>query len=532
MIEELQRMIKESRKAKEWIGETKEQIRVVSHYDADGICSASIMVKTLLRWGKDFHLTFVKQLNEKVLESLAGEEHSLFIFLDMGSGQMDGIKEHLNSSKVIICDHHQPKGEPNENIVHINSVLIGIEDNISGSGVTYILSRTIDPKNIDLSQLAIIGAIGDSQIDAIGPDWGLSGLNREILKDAESHEKIKVSKGLRLWGRYTRPLYKSLSYSVDPYIPGITGSESASIQFLQELGIPVKKGEGWRTIADLSPEEQKKLADGIIKERVRADHENPEYIFGDVYELLDKEGEFRDANEFATMLNACGKMDKADLGVSLCLNGKDAFEKVKGILGNYRKEVGKGMSWFHSNIENPEIVKRKNGIYVLAGSKISEHLISNVISIINHSGVFPEKPLFGLADAEEGVKISARVSDSLVEKGVKLNEIMNEISEKLGGEGGGHMGAAAAVIPREKQDEFINMTEQILTNIGGEHGNEEQTKAERGEGGNERGEAREGSESGGEGREDSGEKVEGKGLVQYFGSSGVRSKTPRPDPDH
>jgi len=463
MIEELQRMIKETKRAKEWIGEAKEQIRVVSHYDADGICSAAILTRTLLREGKDFHLSVVKQLNDNVLEELAGEERKLFIFLDMGSGQLEKIRELLKDSKVIICDHHQPVGEANENIVHINSVVSGIPDNISGSGVTYILSRTINPKNIDLSPLAIIGAIGDSQIDAVGPDWGVNGLNKEILKDAESEKKMKISKGLRLWGRYTRSIHKALEYSVDPYIPGISGSESASVQFLQELGIPVKRDDGnWRTISDLSLEEQKTLAGGIIKERIRGDHENPEYIFGDVYELLDKEGEFRDANEFATMLNACGKMDQATLGVSLCLNGEKAFEKVKEILEKYRREVGKAMNWFHSNVSNPDVVLRKKGIYVLTGSNVSEHLISNVISIVNHSGVLPEKPLFGFADSEEGVKISARASDSLVEKGLKLNELMGEISEKLGGQGGGHLGAAAAVIPKEKQEEFISEVERFL----------------------------------------------------------------------
>ncbi len=466
MIEQLQRMIKEAKRAKELIKEAKDQIRVISHYDADGISSAAIMVKTLLREGKDFHLSLVKQLHNKVLNELADEERSLFIFLDMGSGQIEDIKRFLHDSMVIICDHHQPAGEPNENIIHINSVLYGIENNISGSGVTYILSRTIDPKNIDLSGLAIIGAIGDSQIDAVGPDWGVSGLNKEILKDAESQNKIKISKGLRLWGRFTRPLHKALEYSVDPYIPGISGSESSAIQFLQELGIAVKKEDGsWRTIADLSLEEQKKLATGIIKERIRGEHEHPEYIFGDVYELLDKKGEFRDANEFATMLNACGKMDSAHLGVSLCLNGEKAFEEVRNVLEKYRREVGKAMNWIYSNVGNQDVVLRKKGIYVLAGPNISEHLISNAISILNHSGMFPEKPLFGIADSEEGIKISARASDSLVGKGVKLNEIMSQISEKLGGQGGGHMGAAAAVVPREKQEEFIREVEKMLEGV-------------------------------------------------------------------
>lgn len=523
MIEQLQKMINEAKKAKEWINETNEQIRVISHYDADGISSAAIVVRTLLRAGKDFHLTVVKQLSEEILESLAEEDRKLFIFLDMGSGQIEMIKKHLNSSRVIICDHHQPEGEADENMVHINSVIAGVEDNISGSGVTYILSRTIDPNNIDLSQLAIIGAIGDSQIDAIGPDWGVSGLNKEILKEAQSKGNMRVSKGLRLWGRYTRPLHKTLAFSIDPYIPGISGSESASVQFLQEIGIPVKKGEDWRTIADLSEDEQKKLATGIIKERIRGNYENPEHIFGDVYDLLDKEGIFRDANEFATMLNACGKMGKADLGISICLNDEKAFEKVKGVLEGYRKEIGRGVSWVYSKIENPDVVQRKKGIYILTGSKISEHMISNVISIVNHSGILPEKPLFGFADSEKGVKVSARASDSLVEKGLKLNEIMSQTAEKLGGEGGGHMGAAAAVIPKENQEAFINTTEQILTSIGGKHGNEKQSETERGKGRNESGEARERGVPGREGRKDTDKKVEGKGLVQYFSPQGTGS---------
>jgi len=478
MTGHLEKIINEAKKAKMWIIDEREQIRILSHYDADGICSASIMLKTLVRLGKDVHLTLVKQLNKKILESLYSEKRSLIIFLDMGSGQIEGIKKHLGSSKVIICDHHQPGGEADENIIHINSTLAGI-DSVAGSGVTYLLSKKIDPKNSDLSHLAVVGAIGDSQVDAVGFDWGLGGLNKEILKDAEANGKILVSKGLRLWGRYTRPLHKALAYSIEPYIPGITGSESASIQFLHDIGIPAKSGEEWRTIADLTPEEQKILAGGIIKERVMANHENPEYIFGDVYELTDNENEFRDANEFATMLNACGKMDRANLGVMLCLNVRSAFAKSRSIFENYRREIGRGVNWIEANIKNPEFIKEMNGIYVLAGSNISEHMISNVISIMNHSGLFPEKPVFGLADSEDGIKISARASDPLVAKGIKLNEIMSEISEKLGGEGGGHMAAAAGIIPKERQGEFINMTELILTNIvGGKHGNEEQAQNE------------------------------------------------------
>lgn len=518
MIEQLKSMILESKKAKEAIDGARGQIRVVSHYDADGISSAAIMVETLIREGRDFHLTVVKQLSEDIIESLAREGREVIIILDMGSGQLEMIKKHLSSSKVIICDHHQIEGTAGENVIHINSVLAGVEDNISGSGVTYIVSRTLNPENADLSQLAIIGAIGDSQIDAIGPEWGLAGLNKEILKDAQSKGNVRVSKGLRLWGRYGRPLHKSLAFSMDPYIPGISGSESSSVQFLKDMGIPVKKGDEWMTIADLDTEQQKRLATGIIKERIRHDQENPDHIFGDVYDLTDKEDEFRDASEFATMLNACGKMSRPDLGVSMCLNGREAFDKVRKVLSDYRREVGKGVGWIHSNLNDPERVVRKKGIYVLSGSNVSEHIISNVISIMNHSGVFPDKPLFGIADAEKGIKISARASDSLVEKGIKLNEIMSRIAGEFGGEGGGHSGAAAAVIPEDKEEAFINITEQILTTIGVSHGNEKQATSEGRREGKEGREARGRSEPGGKEGKDSGKKVEGKGLVQYFSS--------------
>ena len=49
----------------------------------------------------------------------------------------------------------------------------------------------------------------------------------------------------------------------------------------------------WRTLNDLSEEEQKKLASGIIAERVNGGHPNAEWIFGDVYELLTREASAR-----------------------------------------------------------------------------------------------------------------------------------------------------------------------------------------------------------------------------------------------
>lgn len=472
MKDEVEALVKKMIDVGRFIKSFSGEIRLVSHYDADGISSAAIMVKALAREGKCFHLSLVNQLSDGFLKELGEEGGRLVIFTDLGSGYLESLQGYLmqdGNTKVIVIDHHQIEGEVrSEDLLHINSEDFGITENISGSGMTYLLARAMNPANRDLSCLGIVGAIGDSQIGSIGDRWGLLGLNKEILRDAELSGKIEVRKGLRLWGRYTRPVHKTLQYSVDPYIPGISGSESAAVHFLQELGIRLKDGERWRTLADLTEEENRRLASGIIAERIRGKHTNPEWIFGDVYELMDKEGELRDANEFATILNACGKMGKAYMGIALCLNDANNSDAMR-ILESYRKEIGKAMNWIYSNPGSTR--STGNAVYIFGGSNISEHIISNVVSIISKScldidGIAKnvcEKPVFAFADTEDGcLKVSARVSDGLVDKGMDLQDIIVRVTKETGGEGGGHKGAAGAKIPKGHEDRFISSVEKML----------------------------------------------------------------------
>ncbi|MFH1977726.1 MAG: DHH family phosphoesterase [Candidatus Aenigmatarchaeota archaeon] len=469
MIDPVESLINEALRAADRLKLTSENIRVVSHYDCDGISSGAIMVKALKRAGKKFQLSMIKQLGRGELEKICKKEYNFFVFLDIGAGQLDIIQELIPEAPVIISDHHQPQGyikpENAERILHINPTHFGITENISGSGTTYLIARAMDPENKDLSELGIIGAIGDSQIGSIGPDWGLAGLNREILKDAETTGKLEVSKGLRLWGMNTRPVHKTLEYSSNPNIPGISGSESSSIQFLQEMNIELKNGDGdWRTLSELTKNEHMRLASGIIRERIRGDEDNPEEVFGDVYELKSRTGIFSNANEFATMLNACGKLYKAYLGVALCLHDDKSGKEVKTLLRRYRREIGKALSLV--NKTEGMIKTEENANYILAGDQISEHIISNITSILSRSGEIPLKPTFALVDAEdEKVKISARASDEDVKNGINLKEILTEATKEVGGEGGGHKGSAGGTIPRGTVETFINCTNTILKNI-------------------------------------------------------------------
>jgi single-stranded-DNA-specific exonuclease len=488
MPRKLDRLVSEARRAAISVRNFKGAVRVVSHYDADGIASASIIALALSREGKRFRLSVIKQLSEARIRELAKEGNLLTIFSDLGSGHLKGIQESLMvpGAAVIILDHHQVKGdilpENAESIIHVNPLAFGISENLSGAGVAYFLAKEIDPENAGLAHLGVVGAVGDSQVGSIEEKWGLSGPNREILKDAKKSGSLSVSHGLRIWGKYSRPLHKALEYCTDPLIPGVSGSESASVQFLMELGISLKKPKpanepasfqvgNWRTLSDLSPDEQKTLASGLIKERIRAGQKRPHDVFGDVYEIPGNPTEFRSAEEFATVLNACGKLGRPHVGVSMCMAIPQSFGEAKSLLKEYRKNIGKAISWVSQN--KSAIKRTERCTYMFTGSRVSEHIISNVASIFSRSGLVPEdRPLFAFADAEDGmVKVSARAHDLLVENGMSMERLVSAAACQYGGEGGGHRGAAGATIPREFQELFISCIEGMLAGQRGPENN-------------------------------------------------------------
>ena len=84
-------------------------IHVVSHIDADGLTSAGIICTALERGKFEYTTRFVKQLDEKVLDAIADENHEIVIFTDLGSGMCESIKS--RGINAVISDHHQSPGK-------------------------------------------------------------------------------------------------------------------------------------------------------------------------------------------------------------------------------------------------------------------------------------------------------------------------------------------------------------------------------------------------------------------------------------
>jgi single-stranded-DNA-specific exonuclease len=87
----------------------KDQVLIISHYDADGLSSFSLMAYFLKKNDVPFHATFVEQVYPETLAQLPFENYSCVVFLDLGSGYKNLIRERIGDKhKVLVIDHHIP----------------------------------------------------------------------------------------------------------------------------------------------------------------------------------------------------------------------------------------------------------------------------------------------------------------------------------------------------------------------------------------------------------------------------------------
>jgi RecJ-like exonuclease len=124
-------------------------------------------------------------------------------------------------------------------------------------------------------------------------------------------------------------------------------------------------------------------------------------------------------------------------------------------------------------VSRPGVMEELNNIVVLKGGDvIDERQVSSIASIISSSGLLPtSKPLIAFAQAGNMVKISARATKQLVEKGLNLGALLSRLSAEYGGKGGGHNIAAGAEIPSDRIIRFLAdldraVGEQLAKNVG------------------------------------------------------------------
>lgn len=421
---------------------------IVTHVDADGITSASIINQVLARMGKRPQVLAVKQLDIETIEDNHDRE---LIFTDMGSG----LSDHIPAGSVVI-DHHQPHPTEHTDFLHFNAHLQGMDGSheVTSSGLAYLIARELG--FYDLVTLGIVGAVGDLQDRS-----GFKGQNAKMVEEGAVKGHITREKGLSFFGRETRPLHVFLQYSSDPYIPGLTGRPDACLELIERSGIHMFS-DSWRTYHDLSVDEKKRLITSVHLKAIQAGLEPWEVksLLREYYTIPSnpRHTELRDVTEFATLLNACGRNDRAEIGIGVCIDPGKNYPDAKALLSYHRKLIAAGID------EILDVGTEKFGkhLSVFWSEQIKPTIIGIIIGMGVGAGLVDGRIIVGAVPDDGKIKISLRMPSKLLRMGVNLGLAASQASEKAGGQGGGHDVAAGCEVPEHKFSLFLAYLDQAL----------------------------------------------------------------------
>ena len=415
-------------------------IQVFSHYDADGVSSAAILAKTLLRAGKEFRVTLFTTLNDYNMDVIRNTKADCIIISDLGASYIDQLDE--MDCDIVVLDHHTIISEA-KRVCYANPHLYGIDGMTSGCGATMCLlfSVTMDENNWDLVQIAFAGIAGDRQHIN-----GLSGLNTYLLEEGTKRGYIERMQGSLI---PAGDLQTELFLVTDPYIRGVSGSVEGVAKLMSDAGIPNGK-----TFMDLTEEERRRLSSLIAikltEQGVQLSSMNE--IARDRYYLT---GMKMDAEYLSAILNNCGRSGIGGIGIAAgmgderCINegAKQNQESAKLVVESMVDLDRRGLTqmehiqWFDST---------DSGFTgMLCGIAMQ--------SIGDHS-----KPTIGMNKSNDPVNLSSRGMWCQLDRGVDLAKAMREACASVGGQGGGHKIAAGGSVPLDRVDEFLQNLDRII----------------------------------------------------------------------
>jgi RecJ-like exonuclease len=436
------------------------EITIISHIDADGIACEAILSQAISRQGIRVRSVFVRQLEPLTMPQVPSDA-SLKVFTDLGAGQQNLLFERgLREKEVVIIDHHV--SQPCEQrYTQVNCLPYG-HTRMSAAGVSYFVAKQLDTINIDLAKLAVIGNVGDMMARE---KCGLVGPARDVIvEDGIRHQSVEVrKKDLNCYGTATRPLHLSLAYNDDPFIKGISNNPEGARQFLKRLGIRQQHESGRWFVWEEIPVEDKRTIISALAEQLIANGEPVDRLLAETYGFPDEipRTPLRNAQEYATMLNACGRWSKPHVGGAILRGDRGvAYRDAEHMLNNHRAIIRNLLQY----IIDTGVKELENLQWIHVGGRYPDTIVGigagMALSKLNST-----KPILVMCEVPEDTnltKVSMRTNERVIEKGVDLQQALSDASAEYGGGGGGHKIAAGAYIPKTAEKEFVNRVNRIL----------------------------------------------------------------------
>ncbi len=427
------------------------------HIDADGVTSGAIAMATLERAGIQAKAVPAKSLDDVHVARIQGGGHNALWFCDFGSTAY----MHFPDVPRLVCDHHElVRDGTEEDFAHVNPLLDDLDGGaISGAGCAFLVAHAYDPENIDLLPLALVGASADLQ-DRHG---GFDGANATFVQAGAAAGLLDVDTDLGWFGPETRSLRKFFAYAKEPAVPGITGDPRGAETFLGDLGIPTTAEGRERTWGDLDGTERRLVRSGLVNRLLDCGlAERVDALWRPVVRIAgERPGTpMRELQEYGTLLNSTARYGEPETGLAVAKGDRaEALEHAMGLLQGHRQHLVKSLDAF-----------RVAGVKDLAATQwvhLRDHVRDTVVGIVcgmalDGLGLRRDRPLIGFAYTDDGrTKISGRAPHEIQGK-IDLATAMRDAAGSVGGQGGGHRGAAGATIPRDAEEAFLAELDRIV----------------------------------------------------------------------
>ena len=191
-------------------------VRIVARAEPDAVCAAALLALALRREGVDFHVSWVRRLDEAALAGLAEERADLLVLVGLSG---DAASAAPAAARRIVIENGSPTLE-GDAIVHADASL---------ASIAHLVGVGISKRNRDLAPLALAGALASMRHV---PGW--RGLDAEVLSEAVEGGVVQRELALALPGT---TLLGALTQLDAPFVAGVTGRARNVKKILAELGL-------------------------------------------------------------------------------------------------------------------------------------------------------------------------------------------------------------------------------------------------------------------------------------------------------
>jgi len=417
-------------------------IFIATHYDADGLASALILSKILYQKKIPFILRLVN--SHRDIEEFQDYPYNRIIIADMSFNEI--IKKLSKNKKIVLIDHHQFDSSLDySEFIFLNPYLFNYDGNsdFSSSTLCYLIAKQIDENNIDLSIIALAGALGDKQ--DVAENRFFKGINLNVYNDAEEAGLISRQLGLISYTSLSENLLNTFSLILEPFMLETFNNIQHSKDFLKKCEINEKFFNV--KLSEINEKDQIEICKKIAKEMLKEGF--PHYyvgrLFGFNYKIF--YNKINNLRQLSLILDFSGRYNNYNDIIKYLFFGKIDISKI---LTNY-------LSIVKNNLEN--IIKRKkikeykNLFYVDLLNMNNERIVGIILDLLVSSNISNKDVFVGASQSKYGLKLSFRLRNK--EKEINLGEKVREVAKKFNSIGGGHKEAAGAIISENSLENFL-----------------------------------------------------------------------------